>query len=104
MTRRSRDWNEGLAQDLKKPAFAREFLLAAIDEGVPVQSALGKVIRLLGVQEFAETVGMARPNLLRVIHPTYNPTQKTMNRLLAPFGLELSVAPIKKRDRRRRHA
>ncbi len=45
MTRRCRDWNEGLAQDLRDPEFARDFLLAAMDEGVSIQTALGKVIR-----------------------------------------------------------
>ena len=42
MARRSRDWNKGLAKDLRDPEFAREFLLAAIDEGISVQHALGK--------------------------------------------------------------
>jgi len=45
MARRSRDWNEGLARDFRDQGFAREFLLAAMDEGVPIQVALGKVIR-----------------------------------------------------------
>ena len=53
MARRSRDWNEGLAQDLRDQEFAREFLMAAMDEGVPIQIALGKVIRAMGVKEFA---------------------------------------------------
>ena len=34
MARRTKDWNEGLAKDLKDPEFAREFLLAAVEEGV----------------------------------------------------------------------
>jgi hypothetical protein len=42
MTRRSKDWNEGLARDLRKPAFACEFLLAAVEDGIPLQQALGK--------------------------------------------------------------
>ena len=45
--------NVGLAKDLRDPAFAREFLLAAIDEGVDLQLALGKVIRAMGVKELA---------------------------------------------------
>ena len=31
MARRSKDWNVGLAQDLRDANFAREFLLAAIE-------------------------------------------------------------------------
>jgi putative addiction module killer protein len=101
VARRSRDWNEGLARDLQDPAFARAFLLAAIEEDVSLQQALGKVIRSIGVKEFAAKIGMASPNLLRAIHPRHNPTQETINRLLRPFGLRLSLAPIRKPRRRR---
>ncbi len=99
MARRSRDWNEGLAQDLRNREFAREFLLAAIEEGISLQNALGKVVRALGVKEFATKVGMESPNLLRAINPRHNPTQATINRLLKPFGLRLSLAPIERSKR-----
>ena len=94
MARRSRDWNAGLAEDLRNSKSAREFLLAAMDEGVPVQVALAKVVRATGVKEFAAKVGMASPNLLRAIDRRYNPTQRTLNRLLRPFDLRLSLARI----------
>jgi DNA-binding phage protein len=100
MARRSRDWNKGLAEDLSDPAFAREFLLAAIDEGVPLQRALGKVIRAMGVKEFAARVRMASPNVLRATNPRHNPTQDTLNRLLKPFRLRLSLASLEKPERR----
>jgi DNA-binding phage protein len=93
MARRSEDWNVGLAQDLQDAKFAREFLLGAVDEGVPVQVALGKVIRAMGVKEFAAKVRMASPNVLRAISPRHNPTQDTLNRLLRPFKLRLALAP-----------
>jgi DNA-binding phage protein len=80
--------------------FARKFLLAAIEDGVSVQRALGKVIRAMGVKEFAATVQMASPNALRAIEPRHNPTQETLNRLLRPFRLRLTVAPIKHRRTR----
>ena len=94
VTRRSEDWNVGLAKDLRDAAFAREFLLASIDEGVDLQLALGKVIRAMGVKEFAAKVRMASPNVLRAINPRHNPTQDTLNRLLKPFKLRLSLAPL----------
>ena len=96
MARRSRDWNVGLAKDLREREFAREFLLAAIDEGVPLQIALAKVVRAMGVKEFAVKVHMASPNLLRALNPRHNPTQDTLNRLLKPFRLKLSLAPIER--------
>ena len=49
MAKRSRDWNEGLAKDLRDSGFAREFLLAALEEGVSIQVALGKAVRAHGV-------------------------------------------------------
>ena len=73
MARRSRDWKTDLAADLQDPAFARGFLAAAVDDGVPVQQALGKVIRAMGVKEFAARVRMASPNLVRAINPRHNP-------------------------------
>src|SRR5436309_9036293 len=63
MARRHEDWNVGLAEDLRDPEFAREFLLGAIDEEVPLQVALGKVVGGMGVQEIAAKVDMACPNL-----------------------------------------
>ncbi len=101
MARRSKDWNVGLAQDLRDPRFAREFLLAAIEEGVSIQIALGKVIRAIGIKEFSAKIGIASPNILRAINPRHNPTQDTLNRMLKPFKLKLSLAPIEEPKRRR---
>jgi probable addiction module antidote protein len=101
MARRTKDWNEGLAQDLKDPEFAREFLLAAVEEGVSLQNALGKVIRAMGIKEFAGKIGMESPNVLRAINPRHNPTQATINRLLTPFDLKLTLTPLGKPKRTR---
>lgn len=81
--------------------FAHEFLMAAIDEGVPIQLALAKVIRAMGVKEFAAKVRMASPNVLPAINTRHHPTQDTLTRLLKPFGLKLAVAPV---AHKRRHA
>ncbi len=43
MTERSSDWNEGLAQDLQDDEFVREFVAAAIEEGVPLKTVLLKL-------------------------------------------------------------
>ncbi len=100
MARRSRDWEVGLAEDLRDPAFAREFLMASIDEGVAIQVALARVVRAMGVKEFAAKVRMASPNVLRALNPRHNPTQATINRLLRPFHLRLSLALIEGSKRR----
>ncbi len=94
MAKRSKDWNEGLARDLRDPEFARAFLMSAVEEGIPLQQALAKVIRTMGVTEFAAKVGIASSNIQRAINPHHNPTQATLTRLLKAFRLKLSVAPI----------
>jgi DNA-binding phage protein len=101
MAKRSKDWNEDLAEDLKNPAFAREFLTASVDEGIPLKVALAKVIRATGVKEFAESVEMPGSNVLRAIHPKSNPTQETLERLLRPYGLRIGLAEVKPRKKGR---
>jgi DNA-binding phage protein len=101
MARRSEDWNIDLARRLRNPTFARAFLLASIDEGLTIQQALGKIIRAIGITEFAAQVGMPRSNVQRAIRPQHNPTQETLNRLLVPFRLRLSLAPLPPSRRRR---
>jgi len=101
MARRHEDWNVGLAEDRRDPRLAREFLLGAIDAEVPLLFALGKIVRAMGVKEVAAKVGMASPNLLRTLNPRNKPTQDTLNRLLQPFRLKLSLAPISDRPKRR---
>ena len=93
MTRRSRDWNESLAHDLRNAEFAREFVLGLLDEGFTLQAALAKVIRAYGLKEFAGKAKIPGPNLLRSIDGRHNPTQKTLEHLLRPLGLRLTVAP-----------
>lgn len=43
MTERSEDWNEGLTDDLQDEEFAREFVAAALAEGVPIKAVLLKL-------------------------------------------------------------
>lgn len=100
MTKRSKDWNEGLARDLQDSEFARQFILASLEEGISIQAALGRVIRAMGVKEFSKLSRIASPNIIRAINPRHNPTQETLNRLLRPFGLMLTLGPIKPRKKR----
>ena len=58
---------------------SRELLLPAMDEGVPIQMALGKVIRAMAVKEFAAKVKW-----------------RLRNRLLKPFSLKLGLARFDK--------
>lgn len=101
MSRRSKDWNGNLARDLRDETFARKFLIATVEEGVPLQVAIAKVVRAMGVREFARKVQMASPNLLRALNPQHNPTHDTLNRLLKPFNLKLGLAPFRQVGQRK---
>jgi probable addiction module antidote protein len=68
----------------------------ASEENIPLQHALGKVVRATGVKDFTAKIGMESPNLLRAIQPRCNPTQATIYRILSPLGLKLSLAPVEK--------
>ena len=65
MARRHEDWNIGLAEDLRDPEFAREFLLGAIDEEVPqaiMTSFAPRLIRKGIISRLNETISSgARP-------------------------------------------
>ena len=100
MARGSKDWNQGLARDLRNPEFACRFLLAAVEDGVPLQQVIGKVIRAVGVKEFGAKVRMDGPHLLRAIHPRHTTNQEMLNRLLRPFRLKLSIVLLDNNKRR----
>jgi DNA-binding phage protein len=93
MAKRSKDWNEGLARDLRDLQFAQHFVLAALEEDISLQQILGKVIRAYGVKEYAKKAKMPSSNIVRAVDPSHNPTQATLTRLLRPLGLRLTVAP-----------
>jgi DNA-binding phage protein len=101
MPKRTKDWNEELAKDLRDMNFAREFIIAVLEEGIPLREALGKIIRAYGVKEFSKKADMPGSNIIRALNSRNNPTQDTLNRLLKPLGLELTVAPIKRVSRRK---
>ena len=94
MARRAKDWNEGLSEDLKDLEFASEFMLSSIEEGIPIQEVIGKVVRSMGIKEFSKIVNIPSSNIERAINPDHNPTRQTLEKLLKPFGLKLSIAKI----------
>lgn len=93
MPTRSRDWNEHISKELKDLDYAHTFLAELLDEGDDLQTALGRLIRLYGVKEYAQLVKMDAPAVQRAIHPNHNPTKQTLEKLLAPLKLSLGVKP-----------
>ena len=93
MPTRSSDWNEKMAKSLKNVDYAKNFLLGLLDEGDDLQTALGRLIRLYGVKEYAALVKLDQPAVQRAINPEHNPTKETLEKLLAPLKLSLGAKP-----------
>lgn len=93
MPTRSSSWNEKMAKNLKDVVYAKNFLLGLLDEGDDLQTALGRLIRLYGVKEYAAIVKMDQPAVQRAINPEHNPTKETLEKLLAPLKLSLGAKP-----------
>ena len=100
MPKRSKEWDETLQKELKKPKFAKAFIEACLHEGIPIHIALGRVIRAMGVVEYADRVGIAPSNLHRILRSRANPTLDTLQTLLAPLGLKLGVVESGKSRRK----
>lgn len=89
---RVKDWNESLSLRLKNPEFAREFIIASLDESISLKEVLAKVIRAYGVNEFAEEANMPSSNVIRAISPDSNITYSTLSKMLSVFSLEVGVS------------
>lgn len=100
MNKKTVDWNDGLMEDLKDPEFAKGFVEACLEEGVPLQVALGKVVKAQGYFFVARKVHMAVPNVMRAVQPKANPTIATMNKLLHGVGLKFAVGFLKAPNRK----
>lgn len=95
MAKRSVDWNEILSKKLRNLEYAQGFILACLEEDIPLQVALAKVVRAYGIKEFSVKTKIPSPNILRALNPKHNPSQATLEKLLKPFKLKLTATPIK---------
>jgi hypothetical protein len=89
--------------ELEKSDWDRVYIFQRNATPEIIQEAIGTEfpeVRAMGVKEFAARIGMESPNLLRAINLRHNPTQATIDRLLNPFGLKLSLALIGKTKRK----
>lgn len=93
MPTRSSNWSEDVSQELRDTHYAQSFLLGLLEDGDDLQTALGRLIRLYGVKEYAQLVKMEDSAIQRAINPAHNPTKSTLEKLLAPLKLSLGVKP-----------
>ncbi len=102
MTKSSRPHDDAVVELLRDdPAFADEYLAAALDEAnepggrEALLAALRHVAEAQGMAAVAERAGMPRESLYRALSPTNgNPTVKTLMAILGAAGLKLEVHRI----------
>lgn len=79
------------------PAFAAEYLRAALEENAEEPSALLIALRRVaeahGIQRVADRAGINRESLYRSLSPRGNPTVKTLSAVLKAVGLRLTTEP-----------
>lgn len=92
MARRYKDWEEGLAKDLKQSKENRkEFFLALLEEGYSWREAINKIVKIIGVNEYVELIGdMKASNLLNQLKEDSNITIRTLDKITKPLGIELT--------------
>ena len=81
--------------ELKDSEYACKFILASMDEGVELRTALNEVAKAVGWSYFARWIRkMERPNIIQALGLNGNPTLKTINKLLAPMSLRVGAVSI----------
>lgn len=95
MAKRSKSWDESLAKKLKDLEFAKYYLLSLVnDENLPLKEALRDFVHSYGVSEYAQICGLAQPNLTRALNEDSNSTLSTVEKILSPLSLSLSVVDL----------
>ena len=92
------DYNEWLIETLKDPAEAAAFLEAVWEDGDYriFCKALRKVAQARGgITSLARKVNCSRAGLYKLFSGKGNPELKSLDKILASFGLKLSVKPRK---------
>lgn len=80
------------------PAFAQEYLAAALDEAsepgghAALLAALRHVAEAQGMSTVADRAGIPRESLYRALSPRGNPTAKTLWAIFSALGLHLTLA------------
>lgn len=90
---RTKSFNEMLAEELKNPGFAKEYLLASMEgeDGMDLLGALKHTISVMGIKEYSEISGMKPSNISRMLSQEEIPKIQTLNKFLAPFKLKVRV-------------
>jgi probable addiction module antidote protein len=92
---RLKNYNEDLNRRLREPEYAAEYLARVLAEkdNAAFLVALKDVVEAGGgVGSLAGRVGLKRPSLYKILSKNGNPTLETLQEILKPLGLRVSVA------------
>jgi len=95
---RLRNYREDLIQRLKKPDYAAAYLAQALEDGdkSAFLIALKDVVEAGGgIGSLAKHVDIKRPSLYKILSKRGNPSLTTLQDILRPLGLRVSVTPCK---------
>lgn len=91
---RLKNYRDDLLKRLSAPEYAAEYLgqVLAERDGAAFLIALRDVVEASGgMGELAGRVGIRRPSLYKILSKKGNPTLATLQELLKPLGLRISV-------------
>jgi probable addiction module antidote protein len=92
---RLKNYKTGLIKRLRNPEYAAEYLAQALadKDGTTFLIALKDVVEAGGgMGSLAGRVGLKRPSLYKILSKRGNPTLATLQEILQPLGLRVSVA------------
>jgi probable addiction module antidote protein len=92
---RLKNYKADLLKRLSDPEYAAEYLAQVLAEkdNEAFLIALKDVVEAHGgVGNLADQVGIKRPSLYKILSKAGNPTLETMQEILKPLGLRVSVA------------
>lgn len=91
---RLKNYKNDLRKRLRDPEYAAEYLAQVLGEkdNAAFLIALKDVVEARGgVGALAGRVGLKRPSLYKILSENGNPTLETLQEILKPFGLRVSV-------------
>jgi probable addiction module antidote protein len=93
------NFQDHLQEELRKPHFAAEYIMAAIEENDPdyLNQAIGNVVKAYGVSKISRDCGLTRQALYKMFSPKGNPTLANVHAILGAIGLKIVIAPQKKK-------
>jgi probable addiction module antidote protein len=95
MPKRTSDFRENLLADLADPAEAARYLNAALEDSDQMALvALRDVAEARQMSRVAESAGVAREAIYRMLRRTGNPTYTSLMGILSALGLRIAFEPI----------